>query len=69
LLSNPLLLRPRQVRFARPVTPGEVLRTEMWLEGTDKVIFQTRSVQQGGAVVIAAAVATIAPAEKIVAKL
>jgi hypothetical protein len=50
------------------VTPGESLRTEMWLVAPDTVAFQTRSVQQGGAVVLAAAYATIAPAEKLAAK-
>ncbi len=60
--NDPARLKGIKVRFARPVVPGERLRTEIWALGDGTAVFQTRSVQQGGAVVLSAGVATVAPA-------
>ncbi len=35
-----------EARFARPVFPGELVRTEMWQDGTD-VAFRCRTVERG----------------------
>ncbi|KAA6424614.1 MAG: peroxisomal hydratase-dehydrogenase-epimerase [Trebouxia sp. A1-2] len=50
---NPLHIDPAfsskggfEAQFAMYVFPGETLRTEMWQEGPDKVIFQTRVLER-----------------------
>jgi acyl dehydratase len=35
-----------EVRFARPVFPGETVRTEMWRVGND-IAFRSRTVERG----------------------
>jgi multifunctional beta-oxidation protein len=44
-----------KVRFSGPVLPGQTLRTEMWLERKNKVIFETKVVETGKLAISAAA--------------
>lgn len=53
----------RQVRFAKPVMPGETLETRMWVEG-DKVLLETRVVERD-VVVLANAAAGVGPAARM----
>ena len=50
-----------QVRFSKPVLPGQTLRTSSWREG-DRVIFQT-SVAETGATCLAGGWAELRGAE------
>ena len=48
--SDPARFSGMDVRFTRPVMPGDVLTVRMWLEGSGEALFQT--VTQDGTVVI-----------------
>ena len=43
---QPERLAAIEARFARPVFPGETIRTEMWRDGSD-VAFRCRTVERG----------------------
>ena len=47
-----------KVRFAGTVLPGETLVTEMWKEGENKIIFQTK-VKETGRLAISGAAAEL----------
>ena len=53
-----------QGRFAKPVFPGETLRTEMWVASLTKVIFQTRVLERDALAITNAAVELFAPMPK-----
>jgi acyl dehydratase len=44
--SKPEALASIEARFARPVFPGETIRTEMWRDGS-KISFRCRTVERG----------------------
>ena len=45
-----------QGRFAKHVFPGEMLRTEMWWDGGETIVFQLRVVERGVLAITNAAV-------------
>ncbi len=44
--SDPARLREMRARFAKPVFPGETLRTDLWRDG-DQIFFRTTVVERG----------------------
>lgn len=44
--NDPLRVRRMDVRFSRPVEPGETIRTDIWVEGDGKAAFQSTSVER-----------------------
>ena len=55
-LVNDSCLSDLQAQFAMYVYPGETLQTEMWQEGPDKIIFQTRVLERNVLAITKAAV-------------
>ena len=49
--NDPSLFKSIQLRFSKPVLPGDTLVVKMWNEGNGKVVFTT-SVKATGKVVI-----------------
>jgi len=45
--NDPSRVQELKVRMSRPVVPGQKLRTEMWLQDVDMVIFRTLVVETG----------------------
>jgi acyl dehydratase len=41
----PLRVRQMDVRFSRPVEPGETIRTDIWIESDGKAAFQSTSIE------------------------
>jgi acyl dehydratase len=42
---DPLRVRQIDVRFSRPVAPGETIRTDIWIESDGKAAFQSTSIE------------------------
>lgn len=54
--NDPARVRGVRVRFSKHVFPGETLVTELWRTADDTVVFQTRTVERGEAVLSSAVV-------------
>ena len=54
--GDPEMFKSVQVRFSRPVFPGETIVTEMWDSGDGKVLFQARTAERPDNVAISNAV-------------
>jgi acyl dehydratase len=44
--NDPSRVRRMDVRFSRPVEPGETIRTDIWIESDGKAAFQSSSVER-----------------------
>lgn len=44
--NGPLRVRRMDVRFSRPVAPGETIRTDIWIESDGKTAFQSTSIER-----------------------
>lgn len=44
--DDPARIQRMDVRFSRPVEPGETIRTEIWIEGQGRAAFQSKSVER-----------------------
>ena len=45
--NDPARVCEMKVRMSKPVVPGQTLRTDMWLEDEEKVLFRTTVVETG----------------------
>jgi acyl dehydratase len=44
--NDPSRVRRMDVRFSRPVEPGETIRTDIWIESDGKAAFQSTSIER-----------------------
>ena len=44
--NDPSRVRQMDVRFSRPVEPGEKIRTDIWIESDEKAAFQSTTIER-----------------------